>query len=233
MKKLLISLLLATTLLFNQSCTQNADSYEFSREEIKTIRTVNKVIDTVVEITAFKFHPVKGLSVSLGAGIIVSPDGLIITAAHVVDQSETIVVTLRNGRDFPAKIYLKHDQGRDLSLLKIESTEPLNLPCVTFAENFYVGQNALVVGHPVGLKWSVSKGIVSAIREETLGPNSIIHLALQIDSKANIGNSGGGVFNSKRECLGIMSFIRGDKDKIGDIFSFVISAKDIKAFLDE
>lgn len=231
MKKILLSLLLVFTLLTNQSCTQPAKPYTFSREEIKTIRTIDQVIDTVVEIEAFRFET--GLSIRLGAGIIVSPDGLIITAAHVVDQSESIVVTLRNGKSYPAKIHFKHDQGRDLSLLKIESDEPLNLPCVRFAPNYYVGQNALLIGHPVGLKWSVSKGIVSAIREETLGPNLIIHLALQIDSKANKGNSGGGVFNSKRECLGIISFIKGDKDKIGDIFSFIISAKDIQDFLNE
>lgn len=139
----------------------------------------------------------------LGSGFIISPDGLIMTNAHVVAGAEEIVVKMTDKREFKAKI-LGQDQASDVAVLKIEGK---NLPTVRIgkARNSHVGDWVLAIGSPFGFESSASAGIISA-KSRSLPDGSYVPF-LQTDVAVNPGNSGGPLFNMQGEVIGINSQI--------------------------
>jgi serine protease Do len=139
-----------------------------------------------------------------GSGFIISEDGKIVTNAHVVDQAETITVTLNDGTELDAKL-IGLDTKTDLALLKVEHDK--SLPAVKFAHSgdVRVGDKVLAVGSPFGLGGTVTSGIISATgREIGAGPYDNF---LQIDAAINRGNSGGPAFNLDGEVIGVNTLI--------------------------
>ncbi|MEP6702092.1 MAG: DegQ family serine endoprotease [Betaproteobacteria bacterium] len=138
-----------------------------------------------------------------GSGFIVSPDGTILTNAHVVDGASVVTVKLTDKREYKAKV-VGVDKASDVAVLKIDAT---NLPTVRLpsADNVQVGEWVLAIGSPYGFENTVTAGIVSA-KSRALPDGSYVPF-IQTDVAVNPGNSGGPLFNLKGEVIGINSQI--------------------------
>ncbi|MBS0185790.1 MAG: trypsin-like peptidase domain-containing protein [Proteobacteria bacterium] len=149
---------------------------------------------------------------SLGSGFIIDPMGYIVTNRHVVQDVDTAVVSLSDGREMTAQI-IARDARTDLALLKVETKDPL--PSLKWGDSHSarVGDWILVVGSPFGFGRSVSAGIISArardiSRSQTsLGEEGImsgyVDDLIQTDASINLGNSGGPMINTKGEVIGV------------------------------
>lgn len=141
---------------------------------------------------------------SLGSGVIVSPEGYILTNHHVVDGADEIEVALTDGRKANAKV-VGTDPETDLAVLKISLT---NLPAITLGrlENVRVGDVVLAIGNPFGVGQTVTMGIVSALGRSHLGINTFENF-IQTDAAINPGNSGGALVDAEGNLLGINTAI--------------------------
>jgi serine protease Do len=141
---------------------------------------------------------------SLGSGFIVDPSGLVVTNHHVIDNADSISITLQDGTNFKAEI-VGQDTKTDLALLRIKSDK--QLPAVKFGDSdkTRVGDWVIAIGNPFGLGGSVTAGILSArARDINSGPYDDF---LQTDASINRGNSGGPMFNMDGEVIGINTAI--------------------------
>ncbi|MBS1190515.1 MAG: mucD [Rhodocyclaceae bacterium] len=143
--------------------------------------------------------PVRGL----GSGFIVSPDGIILTNAHVVDGADEVIVKLTDRREFKAKV-LGLDKPSDVAVLKINAR---SLPTVKVgsAASSRVGEWVLAIGSPFGFENSATAGIISA-KSRSLPDDSYVPF-IQTDVAVNPGNSGGPLFNTAGEVIGVNSQI--------------------------
>ncbi len=141
---------------------------------------------------------------SLGSGVIVSEQGLILTNHHVIASAEAIEIAIADGRKLPAKI-VGTDPESDLALLKVEAKQ---LPSITFAsaDNLDVGDVVLAIGNPFGVGQTITQGIVSALGRNHLGINTYENF-IQTDASINPGNSGGALINTAGDLVGINSAI--------------------------
>lgn len=141
---------------------------------------------------------------SLGSGVIVSEQGLILTNEHVVASADEIEVALADGRKLSAKV-VGSDPDTDLAVLKIEAEK---LPAITFAadEKLNVGDVVLAIGNPFGVGQTVTQGIVSALGRNHLGINTYENF-IQTDASINPGNSGGALIDANGNLIGINSAI--------------------------
>ena len=143
-----------------------------------------------------------------GSGVIVTPDGHIITNYHVIHEADQIEVTLHDQRTFTAEV-IGEDPDTDIAMLEIDSN---NLPYIPFGDSgdLDIGEWVLAVGNPFGLTSSVTAGIISA-KERTLGVlhegEMPIESFLQTDAAVNVGNSGGALVNLKGELVGVPTLI--------------------------
>ncbi len=150
---------------------------------------------------------------SLGAGVVIRSDGYVVTSAHVVrGQTNPLFISLSNGSSFRAKVVGK-DPFTDIAVVKIDAT---NLPVAKFAadKSTRPGDRAIAIGTPFGFDHSVSLGVVSAIGRSIADLNNHVDL-IQTDAAMNPGNSGGPLFNSRGEVIGINAVIRGGAQNIG------------------
>lgn len=141
---------------------------------------------------------------SLGSGVIVSEQGLILTNDHVVASADEIEVALADGRKLPAKV-VGTDPDTDLAVLKVEADK---LPAITFAasEKLNVGDVVLAIGNPFGVGQTVTQGIVSALGRNHLGINTYENF-IQTDASINPGNSGGALIDAEGNLVGVNSAI--------------------------
>lgn len=141
---------------------------------------------------------------SLGSGVIVMPDGYILTNDHVIEGAQEIQVALWDGRTARAHV-VGADTETDLAVLKIELK---NLPAITFAdsERVQVGDISLAIGNPFGLGETVTMGIVSALGRNRLGISTFENF-IQTDAAINPGNSGGALVDVYGNLIGINSSI--------------------------
>jgi len=149
--------------------------------------------------------PEEQRSEGLGSGVIVSPEGYILTNNHVVDGATSVQVVLSDRREYKARV-IGRDDKTDVALVKIDAG---NLPAITIGDSdrVEVGDYALAVGNPFGVGQSVTLGIVSAthrgMRNEIEGYEDFI----QTDAAINPGNSGGALVNDRGELIGINTAI--------------------------
>ncbi len=139
----------------------------------------------------------------LGSGVIVSPDGYILTNNHVVNNATEIQVALSDGRQFTAKV-VGTDPKSDVALIRIKAD---NLPALTLADSdkAEVGDVVLAIGNPFGIGQTVTKGIISAKDRTTSGQND--EDFIQTDAAINPGNSGGALVDTDGRLVGINSEI--------------------------
>jgi serine protease Do len=140
----------------------------------------------------------------LGSGVIVRPDGYILTNHHVVEGAEQVTVELTDGRTMKAKV-VGTDQPSDLAVLKVEGTNLQTLP-LGDSDAVRVGDVVLAVGNPLGVGQTVTMGIVSAKGRATGGADTYEDF-IQTDAPINQGNSGGALVSSRGELVGINSQI--------------------------
>ncbi len=141
---------------------------------------------------------------SLGSGVIVNENGLIITNQHVIEAADEIQVALEDGRTVKAHV-VGSDPDTDLAVLKIDVK---NLPAITFAnaQKNKVGDVVLAIGNPFGVGQTVTQGIISALGRNHLGISTFENF-IQTDASINPGNSGGALIDADGNLVGINSAI--------------------------
>jgi S1-C subfamily serine protease len=151
--------------------------------------------------------PSEQIQKGLGSGFVVSSDGLILTNAHVVEGSNQVKVTLKDGQTYQGKV-MGTDSLTDVAVIKIEAN---SLPAITFADsdNLQPGEWAIAIGNPLGLDNTVTTGIVSATGRSSaqVGVADKRVSFIQTDAAINPGNSGGPLLNAQGEVIGINTAI--------------------------
>lgn len=139
----------------------------------------------------------------MGSGVIVSPDGIILTNNHVVDGAQNIEATLAGDRSFRARV-LGRDPDTDLAVLRAETSETLPAARLGNSKAVVPGQIAIAIGNPLGFQSTVTAGIVSAVGRTLMGQSGrMIGDVIQTDAALNPGNSGGPLVSSAAEVIGI------------------------------
>jgi Do/DeqQ family serine protease len=143
---------------------------------------------------------------SLGSGVILSADGLVVSNYHVVGQADQIRVVLSDRREFDAEIVLT-DEESDLAVVRLRGAS--DLPVLEFADSdrAEVGALVLAIGNPFGVGQTVSSGIISGLGRSTLSEGSERGYFLQTDAPINPGNSGGALIDMEGRLLGINTAI--------------------------
>jgi S1-C subfamily serine protease len=151
-----------------------------------------------------------------GSGFILSEDGRILTNAHVVKGATEVIVRLKDGRELKGKV-LGSDPLTDVAVVKVEAT---GLPIAELgaSQNLVPGQWAIAIGNPLGLDYTVTVGIVSAIDRSSaqvgVGDEQRVRF-IQTDAAINPGNSGGPLLNDRGEVIGINTVIRANAQGLG------------------
>lgn len=140
--------------------------------------------------------------IGTGSGVIITPDGYIVTNNHVIANASQLEVTLNNKRTYEAEV-VGADEDSDIALLKIDVTQPLPYLAFGDSDNTKVGEWVLAVGNPFNLTSTVTAGIVSA-KARSLGRNQSF---IQTDAAVNPGNSGGALVNTNGDLIGINTAI--------------------------
>lgn len=157
----------------------------------------------------------------IGSGFIVDKDGTIVTNYHVMAEAKKVEVKLKDGRVFPVDNIISYDVVRDICVFKIEAKD-LSIIALADPDRIKTGQKILAIGNPRGLEYSISDGIVSAVRED-LGLRWI-----QFTAPASQGSSGGPLLNLKGQAVGIVTQLaRPD----GQNLNYAIPIKDAVPFI--
>lgn len=213
----------------------NSDgSYAYTRDLVADVK------DAVVYIEVYVSYRGQETLYGAGSGVIFSSDGYIITNAHVAENDVYPVSRLsvsvnttdpKTGDSISSKYdaaLVGSDVDTDLAVLKIEA-ENLRTARLGDSDKLSLGDDVVVIGNPLGLETSVSKGVVSGLNRQVYDDNSIS--AIQTDTAINSGNSGGGLFNMYGEVVGIvnMKLINDYAENLG----FAISINDAKTVISD
>lgn len=213
----------------------NSDgTYAYTRDLVKAVK------DSIVYIEVYVTYRGQETLYGAGSGIVISQDGYIITNAHVAENENYPVSKLEvnvNTTDpetgdvvsnkYTAEL-LGSDTDTDLAVLKIDATD-LTAAKLGNSDELSLGDDVVVIGNPLGLETSVSKGVVSGLNRQVYDDNSIS--AIQTDTAINSGNSGGGMFNMYGEVVGVvnMKLINDNAENLG----FAITINDAKAVISD
>ena len=207
---------------------------EYDAEEQNNIAVYRRVLPSVVNITStslvfnFFYGPVP--QQGQGSGFILDKAGHILTNFHVVEGANRgIEVQLSNKHRYSAKV-VGTDKTHDLALLQIDAP---NLQAVTLADSaeLAVGQKVFAIGNPFGLAGTMTRGIISSIRQVRGAEGAPIEDAIQTDAAINPGNSGGPLLNSKGEVIGINTMIASNGAEQSSGIGFAIPINTAKAVL--
>tara|TARA_Y100000589_G_scaffold290940_1_gene294002 strand:- start:244 stop:1380 length:1137 start_codon:yes stop_codon:yes gene_type:complete len=165
-----------------------------------------------------------------GSGVIID-NGIVLTNAHVVNQSEKLIVGLQDGRKFSGEV-LGQDMLTDLAVIKLKGKGPWPKATLGNSDEIKVGDWAIAVGNPFGLENTVTLGIISNLNRNVsqLGIYDKKIDLIQTDAAINPGNSGGPLLNNKGEVIGINTLIRSGP---GAGLSFAIPINKVKTIVDE
>mgnify|MGYP001419969935 FL=1 len=165
-----------------------------------------------------------------GSGVIID-NGIVLTNAHVVNQSEKLIVGLQDGRKFSGKV-LGQDMLTDLAVIKLNGKGPWPKASLGNSDDINVGDWAIAVGNPYGLENTVTLGIISNLNRNVsqLGIYDKKIELIQTDAAINPGNSGGPLLNSKGEVIGINTLIRSGP---GAGLSFAIPINKVKTIVNQ
>ncbi len=168
---------------------------------------------------------------SLGSGVIIDKDGLILTNAHVVQQAaSTIFIVFSEGTKIEGKL-VGINQTHDLAIIKIEPPFPLEKIHMAEPDDVMIGEPVIALGNPFGLSSSATTGIISAIHRDLYTPQGqlIFKDLIQTDTAINPGSSGGALLNMDGKLIGINQIVAQQAQGIG----FAIPVKSIKPLLAE
>jgi Do/DeqQ family serine protease len=168
---------------------------------------------------------------SLGSGVILSADGIVVSNYHVVGMATEIRVVTTDRREYDARVILG-DQASDLAILQLEEAEDLPWLNLRDSDQVEVGELALAIGNPFGVGQTVSSGIVSGLARSGAGTGSGLGYFLQTDAPINPGNSGGALIDINGDLIGINTRIlsrSGGSNGIG----FAIPANLVREFMNQ
>jgi serine protease Do len=170
--------------------------------------------------------------IGAGSGVIINPDGHIVTNNHVIEGADEIQVTLENNQMFSAKV-VGADPATDIALLKIDAK---NLPYITFGNSdaLRLGEWVLAIGNPYNLRSTVTAGIVSAKARSmpSMDGEFKIEAFIQTDAAVNSGNSGGALINTRGELVGINTAI-ASKTGAFTGYSFAVPTTIVKKIVED
>jgi len=152
-----------------------------------------------------------------GSGVIICPDGLVLTAAHVIEGADRFKVTLPDGQEFWSENAWHRSEISDIGFIQLDVTEKLPVSSLGKSNTLKRGEDVFVIGCPFGydLRFTVTKGIVSGIKRDCDGYFGE-KLMLQVDAASFPGNSGGPVYNMRGRIIGILvGGYSGGYDNIG------------------
>ncbi|CAK0761267.1 serine protease Do [Gammaproteobacteria bacterium] len=185
---------------------------------------------------ALKFaNPFSGVAMeSIGSGVIVTADGYIVSNYHVVENSKNVFVTvfgpLGNQR-YPAEV-VQQDAARDLVLLKIKTPQPLRVAPLGNSDLLQIGEPVITVGSPFGLNQTVSKGIISGMREAVTIEGVIHSNLIQTDAAINQGNSGGPLVSASGQVVGVNTAIYSPTQAFSGV-GFAVPVNSVREFFNE
>jgi len=225
--------------LGNFALTEASAAPSFDTEEQQNIAVYKRALPSVVNITStammqdffYRPVPVQGQ----GSGFILDKEGHILTNNHVIDNAQTVEVTLSDKKKYKA-IVVGVDRNHDLALLQIKGAANLTPATLAESTNLVVGQRVYAIGNPFGFSGTMTRGIISAIRSVQMPSGNRIDDAIQTDASVNPGNSGGPLLNSRGEVIGITTLIasnpNGGADQSAGI-GFAIPIQTAKATIDD
>ena len=180
----------------------------------------NKSIDAVVHVKntsivkdsdswalQFFYGDESRKKVGTGSGVIISPDGYIITNYHVIENSTEVIVTTNNNKEYEAQI-VGFDAITDIAVLKIDSNAKLDYIFFGDSDSSLIGEWVLAVGNPYNLNSTVTAGIISSKSRDLNEYDQKNQSFIQTDAAVNFGNSGGALVNIKGELIGINTLIQ-------------------------
>ena len=223
----------------------------FNFDENSFINASNKTVNSVVHVKNLTISPEitslfdlfsgntpqpgngKERLAGTGSGVIISPDGYIVTNNHVISGASSVQVTLNNNQTYKAEI-IGSDSSSDIALLKIKAPE--KLPYLTFADsdNTQIGEWVLAVGNPFNLTSTVTAGIISA-KARNLGNqyNGKVESYIQTDAAVNSGNSGGALVNLNGDLIGINTAIASANTGTFVGYSFAVPSNIAKKVVED
>ncbi len=211
--------------------SNTSGTYSVAHTDISEV--VKKCADSVVEITIQTQSTIYGYYTYTqegnGSGVIISPDGYILTNNHVISGANSIQVTLRNGTQYDATLVGK-DSKTDVAIIKIDAKD-LTAAIIGDSSQLVVGELAIAIGNPLGqLGGTVTDGIISALEREITIDSTKMNL-IQTNAAINPGNSGGGLFNANGELIGLVVAKSSGIDVEG--LGFAIPVNDVKDVIND
>lgn len=216
----------------NREIEYNTDgTFMYTRDLVATVR------DSIVYIEVYVNYRGTETLYGSGSGIIISDDGYILTNAHVVDEmsSYTVQVTTTDPIEgtgvtekYDAKL-VGSDTDTDLAVLKIDATG-LQAAVLGDSDDLHLGDDIVVIGNPLGLETSVSKGIISGLNRQ-ISSNERSLSSIQTDAAINSGNSGGAMFDMYGKVVGVVNekLINNYAENVG----FAITINEAKGVIDD
>ncbi len=211
-----------------------ASEPQLDAEEQNNIRVYRNNIQSVVNVTsravAFDFFYGLVPQEGQGSGFIIDKQGHILTNYHVIADARQLEVTLHNRKKYPASV-VGTDRSHDLAIIQIK--DPDVVPVILGdSRNLQVGQKVYAIGNPFGLSGTLTRGIVSSIRQVQEPDGVNIDEAIQTDAAINPGNSGGPLLNWHGDVIGINTMIASNVGQSAGI-GFAIPINTAKAVLND
>ncbi len=214
--------------------TEAAGSESLDAEEQNNINVYRKNIASVVNITSrvMTFDFFYGLvpQEGQGSGFVIDKEGHILTNYHVIAEARQVEVTLHNRKKYKATI-VGTDKSHDLAIVQIKAPD-LQPMTLGDSANLQVGQKVYAIGNPFGLAGTLTRGIVSSIRQVQEPDGLVIDEAIQTDAAINPGNSGGPLLNWHGEVIGINTMIASSVGQSAGI-GFAIPINTAKAVVND
>lgn len=224
----------ATTILEGQRSSSVLNvAYINTEEEMTTAEiyavNVNSTVGITTSVTTNYFGHYT-TSAASGSGFILTADGYIVTNYHVIEEASSITVTTYDGESYDATL-VGYDESNDLAVLKVDATDLVPV-ILGDSNNLNVGDEVLAIGNPLGeLTFSLTTGVISALDREVTLSSSITMDLIQTDCAINSGNSGGALFNTYGEVIGITNAkysSSSSSDASIDNIGFAIPISDVK-----
>lgn len=205
--------------------TSNPSVVEHDPRHTPLVKAVKRCQDCVVNIHTEKngvensdsrfFTPKARKITGMGTGIVVDERGYIVTNYHVIQDVDTITVTLHNGETLMARP-ISFDRKQDMAIIQVKATEPLSVMLMGTSTDVQLAEQVFAIGNPFGYGHTVTAGIVSALdRDVEVDETQAYENLIQTDASINPGNSGGPLLNVLGEVIGINVAIRAGAQRIG------------------